>query len=264
MDAKRYWVPVSAGLLERKHVDAIGPAIWVYLWLLNRMPNNSGKVLYGRPIRASDIRKDGLGSLSDSTINRHLVRLEKSGYIRCADSGDSGRCITVNKAKGKRKNASGPRKNASPSKRASKKLSATDLKRDVDNMSAEGRRGDASVSATPRKRESVAALRLRELRSKAWEVVGKWSTTPALALNAKAAMSAVHVLKTQHPDLPNDSLVAALQELEACWQRGLVPNPYAYLEGRIGGVHMRISEQAAQREADAIRAFAEKVARGGA
>ena len=84
----RYYIPVSNGLLE--HRAKIGPAIWVFLWLIDHVTKElpaegnpadlDGLVLGGSPIRAARIAAD----LRDNprTVQAHLSRLFERRYIR--------------------------------------------------------------------------------------------------------------------------------------------------------------------------------------
>lgn len=47
--------PISAGLLEKKHQDAIGPALWLFLCLLRAQTNDSGQVLHGNLLTLDDL-----------------------------------------------------------------------------------------------------------------------------------------------------------------------------------------------------------------
>ena len=70
------------GLLERKHFEKIGPAIWLFLWLINavtREKDGKGFVLGGAPINCAAIAKSF--GVNEQTIRAHLDRLEKRGYI---------------------------------------------------------------------------------------------------------------------------------------------------------------------------------------
>ena len=71
---------VSSGLLDVKHKLNIGPAIWTYLWCLDRQTGTHGKVLGGKPVRLRDI-----GQPFDETerqVRRHLRRLEDTCYLK--------------------------------------------------------------------------------------------------------------------------------------------------------------------------------------
>jgi len=67
------------GLLEEKHRRRIGPAIWLYLELLDKITREDsqgiGWVLGGKPVKAKDFR-------GNQEMNReHLKRLRKLGYV---------------------------------------------------------------------------------------------------------------------------------------------------------------------------------------
>ena len=81
MSDRPFLFTVSSGLLEKKHVKAMGPAIWTYLALLDKQTKPDGTVNRGDPIAASSELGDRIG-LSQDTILRHLDRLQKAGYIR--------------------------------------------------------------------------------------------------------------------------------------------------------------------------------------
>jgi DNA-binding MarR family transcriptional regulator len=80
---ERYFLPIGSGLLEPKHVAAIGPAIWVFLWMIHRTTKEQegeGIVLNGAAIRSQVIAED-LG-LRDRTVRDHLNILCDGGYLR--------------------------------------------------------------------------------------------------------------------------------------------------------------------------------------
>ncbi|REJ76314.1 MAG: helix-turn-helix domain-containing protein [Acidobacteria bacterium] len=74
-----WWTPVYSGLVvspEGKHRSQMGPAIWVYLYLITYAKRKTG------------IAHRNVGKISEETgmsarsIHRHLNRLETNGYIR--------------------------------------------------------------------------------------------------------------------------------------------------------------------------------------
>ena len=80
--------PVSAGLLDPRHVQAIDPSspLWIYLWLLNRVTRDEergddflGIVLHGRSVSIRQIA-DELG-IKERACRRHLARLVRAGYV---------------------------------------------------------------------------------------------------------------------------------------------------------------------------------------
>ena len=82
-----YFIPISTGLLEPKHVEAIGEACWEYFWFVNRVTKDEqveggdfhGIVLGGRPVPIATISAE-LGIPYD-TCRKHVARLVRSGYI---------------------------------------------------------------------------------------------------------------------------------------------------------------------------------------
>lgn len=85
---KKITFPVSSGLLDKNHYANIGTAIWEFMWLIDRVTEESlepdgqrwGKVLGGKVISADEIAET-FGS-SDRTVKRNLDKLEQNGYIR--------------------------------------------------------------------------------------------------------------------------------------------------------------------------------------
>ena len=102
---KGFYITVKNGLLDPKHVHAMGGdrncgTIWLFLWLLDKMTiinyeTGEGQVLGGKPITHSEIKQD-LG-VSLSTYKRYLVMLRKGGYISTIKT-SRGLKITIYKA----------------------------------------------------------------------------------------------------------------------------------------------------------------------
>lgn len=77
---KSYAVPVWNGILE--HRDKIGPAIWTFLWLLDKITaekDGVGTVLGGRPVTVAQIAADL--KENEKTIRRQLKTLHEGHYI---------------------------------------------------------------------------------------------------------------------------------------------------------------------------------------
>jgi hypothetical protein len=85
--------PLSTGLLDPRHVKAIGRAVWVYLWFLNRVTKDEqravddfvGIVLNGRPLSIDEIAEE-LG-FDYYACRRDLARLVRAGYIERRKTG---------------------------------------------------------------------------------------------------------------------------------------------------------------------------------
>lgn len=94
-------VGLSNALLEAKHYRAMGDALWLYTYLLDRQgrkvdANGFGKVAGGMPIRDSDIA--GTFGSSGRTISRWRSRLRSRGYITTRRT-PYGYCYAITKPK---------------------------------------------------------------------------------------------------------------------------------------------------------------------
>ena len=97
--------PVSAGLLDPRHVRTIGRAVWVYLWFLNRVTRDEqrgadefvGIVLNGRSVSIDEIAGE-LG-IDYRTCRRHLARLVDAEYVLQKKTGAGTCTYAVTKSK---------------------------------------------------------------------------------------------------------------------------------------------------------------------
>lgn len=96
---KGFGIYVKNDLLDPKHIENMGVAVWLYMWCLDKMTSISeegvGKILGGKPIKHEDVEKD-LG-VSLRTYRRWLSFLSKKGYINVIRT-PYGLSISVNKA----------------------------------------------------------------------------------------------------------------------------------------------------------------------
>lgn len=80
---KGFGIEVKNDLLDPKHHKNMGEAIWLYLWLLDKITSVSetglGKILGGKPVTIEEIQKELF--LPERTYSRYLVKLKKHGYI---------------------------------------------------------------------------------------------------------------------------------------------------------------------------------------
>jgi DNA-binding MarR family transcriptional regulator len=111
---KGFGIYVQNDLLDPKHINAIGPALWLFMWCLDKITkideDGLGYVLGGSLVTIAKIQKE-MG-LSTGTISEQLKRLEENGYLRLTRTG-RGFIIVVNKAKKKFKQVSENRKQVS-------------------------------------------------------------------------------------------------------------------------------------------------------
>lgn len=81
---KGFGIEIKNDLLEPKHVEQMGSAVWLYMFLVDKMTSISeageGKVLGGKPIKYEEIL-DELG-ISQDTYTRWIDKLTEYPYIR--------------------------------------------------------------------------------------------------------------------------------------------------------------------------------------
>lgn len=134
---KGFGIYIKNDLLEPKHVEKMGTAVWLYLLLIDKMTSidedGVGKVLGGRPIKYEEIQAE-LG-ISQDTYTRWMDKLLEYPYIETTRT-PYGIAFRVFKAKKSfRKIAERYRKNAESNIRLNKDKTITQ---------------DAATSAAPR------------------------------------------------------------------------------------------------------------------
>lgn len=77
MSKRRTWIKIKRGLLEPKHREKLGPAVWLYVYILDRADWEQGAVLEWKDKNAADEME-----MEISTVRAHRQRLESEGYIR--------------------------------------------------------------------------------------------------------------------------------------------------------------------------------------
>ena len=84
MRGKGYHIGEKAGLIDHKHVKAMGQARWLFSWAIRRQTGTTkdgwGVVLYGNVITYKTIWADLREP--ERTLQRSLTRLVKCGYLR--------------------------------------------------------------------------------------------------------------------------------------------------------------------------------------
>ena len=80
---KGFGIEIKNTLLDPKHIKTMGSAIWLYMWLVDKMTSigedQVGKVLGGRPVKFEEIQKE-LG-ISKNTYSRWISKLKAYPYI---------------------------------------------------------------------------------------------------------------------------------------------------------------------------------------
>lgn len=78
--------PVTSGLLDSTHFEKIGPALWLYLWLIDKTTSDEeidgvryGLVLYGHPISPALVT--AAFGLNRRTYQNQIRQLADTGYV---------------------------------------------------------------------------------------------------------------------------------------------------------------------------------------
>ena len=84
--AGRTFLVISSGLLDQKHMDNMGKAIYLYLWLVDRQFDYNGTVYNGRTITYDDFNKT-FTRIPKSTYWEWISRLRDHNYITTTTTG---------------------------------------------------------------------------------------------------------------------------------------------------------------------------------
>ena len=84
--------PVTSGLFDSAHFEKIGPALWLYLWLIDKTTSDEeidgvryGLVLYGQPISPSLVTASY--GLPRRTYQNQIRQLADAGYVHLQRTG---------------------------------------------------------------------------------------------------------------------------------------------------------------------------------
>lgn len=95
-----YYITIKNDLLEPKHVERMGAAVWLYMWLIDKVmaidENGIGKVLNGKPVNFEEHIVPDLG-VPERTYQRWIYDLRTAGYIKTVRA-PYGLVIVVTKA----------------------------------------------------------------------------------------------------------------------------------------------------------------------
>lgn len=104
--AGTFIIPISNGILAPRHREAIGSAIWLFLWMVDKTTKEQlapdgkgfeGLVLGGMPI-TTDYIAEQTGE-SQRSVHNHLNQLERGGYIRRIENKGMASGYAVKKSK---------------------------------------------------------------------------------------------------------------------------------------------------------------------
>ncbi len=91
---------IRGGLWDDAHLDRMGPAVWLFGWLVHRQTRERhgvGLVLGGSPLTYDIIRQDT--GMPVRTLKRWMSRLTRSGYVRIVYAAHKRMVIEIVKAK---------------------------------------------------------------------------------------------------------------------------------------------------------------------
>ncbi len=103
---KGFTFEIKNNLLEKKHIEAMGIAVWLFMWLDDKITkvdeNGVGWVLGGKPIIFKEVEAE-LG-ISQRTYTRWIAQLEKYPYIKAirTPTGTSFRVFKAHKTFGRK------------------------------------------------------------------------------------------------------------------------------------------------------------------
>lgn len=209
---KGFGIEIKNDLLDPKHIDAMGPSVWLYMWLLDKITSiteaGEGIILGGRPIVFDEVQRE-LG-ISPDTYTRWIDRLQKYPYIS-ADRKTYG--ISFKVLKSYKRFGNRIRKNAE-SQIPHKHPQDSALLRNIDSAKPRNvlytEQKNITVQNTPFPFEEFWNLYPKKVEKKKTE--DKWKR-----LNAETREK---IMK----DLPN-------RMQSDLWKKGFVLNPMTYLNG---------------------------------
>lgn len=91
---------IRGGLWDDAHLERMGPAVWLFGWLVHRQTRERqgvGLVLGGSPLTYEIIRQDT--GMPVRTLKRWMARLTRVGYVRVAHAAHKRMVIEIIKAK---------------------------------------------------------------------------------------------------------------------------------------------------------------------
>lgn len=94
---KSHDIGLKPGILDRKHVDAMGMAYWLYTWIILHQTQTTGFVHGGAVVTYADIQKEL--NMPTRTLKRWMAALYRGGYIEVTYSAYKRMRIRVEKSK---------------------------------------------------------------------------------------------------------------------------------------------------------------------
>jgi len=91
---------VSSGLIDPKHLRRMGASLKVFLWCVDRQTDPDGSVLYGGPVKLSQIASST--GVCIRTTRTYLARLVRDGYLTVLRAAHGVRITVANQKKWRR------------------------------------------------------------------------------------------------------------------------------------------------------------------
>lgn len=91
---------IRGGLWEEQHLQSMGPAVWLFGWLVHRQTRERdgvGLVLAGSPLTYQIIGQDT--GIAERTLKRWMARLARTGYVQVRHTAHKRMIIQIAKAK---------------------------------------------------------------------------------------------------------------------------------------------------------------------
>lgn len=91
---------IRGGLWEEQHFQGMGPAVWLFGWLVHRQTRERdgvGLVLAGSPLTYQIISEDT--GIAERTLKRWMARLVRTGYVQIRHTAHKRMVIQIAKAK---------------------------------------------------------------------------------------------------------------------------------------------------------------------
>lgn len=195
-----YFISITNNLLEDKHYEQMGQAVWLYMWLIDRMTDISegqGIVNGGQPINY-ELVHENLG-LTRRTYVRMMQTLRDAGYINTAKA-KYGTYVTINKAKksfGKRAETT-PVKKSSSAKSGATETEQAEMRQkahsDAPNMAGSSAKNGATLYIDIDNKTNNNNKTLAKAKAQAPEKFGKpeineafeyWETTIGYPITGK-------------------------------------------------------------------------------
>lgn len=91
---------IRGGLWEEQHLQGMGPAVWLFGWLVHRQTRERdgvGLVLAGSPLTYRVISQDT--GIAERTLKRWMARLGRAGYVQVTHTAHKRMIIRISKAK---------------------------------------------------------------------------------------------------------------------------------------------------------------------